>query len=210
MNLVNLLEDLPDTRRAQGKLYKLNHVLVCVVLSILCGGRSYRDVHRFIKIHLKKLNNLLGMNWKQAPTHSTLQEILSGIKKQALEWYFRQHSKLLDEGKEAVKNGTFVAIDGKSLRGSFDHMHDKGALNMISAYCTNNAFILGHIEASDKSNEIPAVQQLLNGFGLKGCVYTLDAMHCQKKPLKSFVPKKMMPLSKLKGIKKRCLTVSKT
>ena len=74
-----------------------------------------------------------------------------------------------------------MAIDGKVLRGSFDHMADKKALNLISAYCTTNNFILGHIEAEDKSNEIPAVQNLLSGFGLEDCIYTMDALHCQKK-----------------------------
>jgi hypothetical protein len=182
MSLIKLLADLPDSRRGQGQRYQLNYVLVSSVLSILCGARSYRDIQRFIKVHLDRLNKLWGMKWKRAPAHTTLRDILKGIKQQVLEWYFRQHSETL---RIAVKGDerTLIAIDAKALRRSFDHMDDKGALNLIGAYCLNNDFILGHIEAADKSNEIPAVQQMLKGFGLKDCLYTMDAMHCQKKLL---------------------------
>lgn len=182
MSLIKLFEDLPDARRGQGQRYQLSYVLVSSVLSILCGARSYRDIQRFIKVHLDRLNKLWGMKWKRAPAHTTLRDILKGIKQQVLEWYFRQHSGALHAEVQSDKR-TLVAIDGKVLRGSFDHMDDKGALNLISLYCLNNDFILGHIEASDKSNEIPAVQQILKGFGLKDCLYTIDAMHCQKKLL---------------------------
>lgn len=182
MGLIKLLNDLPDARRAQGQRYRLSHVLACSILAILSGGRSYRDIQRFIKIHIKRLNALFGIHWKRAPAHTTLRDILKGIKKQVLEFYFRQHSQLLGAHMSPNKKRAIVAIDGKVLKGSFDRIQDKGALNLISAYCSKGNFILGHIEAEDKSNEIPAVQQLLQGFGLKDCIYTMDALHCQKKP----------------------------
>jgi predicted transposase YbfD/YdcC len=34
----------------------------------------------------------------------------------------------------------------------------------------------------EKSNEIPAAQQMIEALGLEGRLFTLDAMHCQKKP----------------------------
>lgn len=182
MSLIQILKDLPDVRRGQGRRYQLHHVLVCSVLSILCGARSYRDIHRFIKIHLQRLNELFGICWKRAPAHTTLRDILKNIQKQALEWYFRRHSHDLNKSVKSDTK-TLIAIDGKVLKGSFDHMNDMGTLNLISAYCSTNDLILGHIEAEDKSNEIPAVQQLLGGFGMKNCIYTMDAMHCQKKLL---------------------------
>lgn len=182
MSLIKLFEDLPDARRKQGQRYALNHIVVASVLSILSGARSYRDIQRFMKAHLERLNTLFGIKWKRAPAHTTLRDILKGLKQQVFEWYFRQHSKSLREGATQDKK-TLVAIDGKVLRRSFDNMADKGSLNLIGAYCLDSDLILGHIEACDKSNEIPAVQQLLKGFGLKNCLYTMDAIHCQKKQL---------------------------
>jgi hypothetical protein len=179
MSLIKILENFPDERRAQGQRYQLKYIILCSVLSILCGARSYRDIERFIKVHLEKLKKLFGLRWTRAPAHTTLRGILNGVKKQTLEWYFREHSRSLSTGCEMDKG--VIAVDGKILRGSFDHMSDKGALNLISMYCSQGDIILGHIETEDKSNEISAVEKLLNGFGLKGYVYTLDAMHCQKK-----------------------------
>ena len=182
VSLIKLFEDLPDLRRKQGQRYALNHILVSSVLSILCGARSYRDIQRFIKVHLERLNTLFGIKWKRAPAHTTLRDILKGLKQQVFEWYFREHSKSLREEVSPDKK-TLVAIDGKVLSKSFDNMEDKGSLNLIGAYCLDSDLILGHIETPDKSNEIPAVQQLLSGFGLKNCLYTMDAIHCQKKQL---------------------------
>lgn len=51
---------------------------------------------------------------------------------------------------------------------------------MLSAFATQEQLVLGHLTVSEKSNEIPAVQQLIEELGLSGCVFTLDAMHCQK------------------------------
>ena len=53
MGLIKLFEDFPDPRLRQGQGYALNVILVS---SILCGARSYRHIHRFIKQHLKSLN----------------------------------------------------------------------------------------------------------------------------------------------------------
>lgn len=179
---MKLLLDLPDVRRGQGRRYALNAILVCSILSILSGARSYRDIHRFTKINLERLNELLDMDWKRAPAHTTLRDILKGVKRQVLEWYFRQHSDFLKSDMH-LEGRVLVAIDGKALKGSFDHKAGKGVISLISAYCSNHDFILGHIEAEDESNEIPAVQQMLCGLGLglKDCIYTLDALHCQKK-----------------------------
>lgn len=181
MSLITLLDTIPDHRRRQGRRYQLGYILVCSVLSILCGSRSYRDIERFMQAHLEKLNHLFGVKLKRAPAHTTIRGILTNLKKQTLELYFREHAQNLSSINSCEKDKVAVAVDGKVLRGSFDHMSDKKALNLISAYCTTNNSILGHIESEDKSNEIPAVQDFLNGFGLKDCVYTMDALHCQKK-----------------------------
>lgn len=179
MSLIKLFEDLPDPRRRQGQRYALNLILVSSILSILCGGRSYRDIHRFITQHLESLKSLLGVQWKRAPAHTTIRDIIKGLSKETLEWYFRQYSTALSATNDPAK--LLIAIDGKMLRGSFNHFTNQKMVNLISAYCINNQLILGHIEADNKENEIPAVQQLLRGFGVKGSLYTLDALHCQKK-----------------------------
>jgi hypothetical protein len=73
-----------------------------------------------------------------------------------------------------------VAIDGKTLRGSFDAFSDRKAAHMMSALRQADQIVLGHLMVDEKSNEIPAAPELIEALGLKGCVFTLDAEHTQK------------------------------
>ena len=73
-----------------------------------------------------------------------------------------------------------IALDGKTLRGSFDHFNDRKAAQTLTAFASAAAIVLAHIEIDDKSNEIPAAQQMIRELGLTGVVFTADAMHCQK------------------------------
>ena len=73
-----------------------------------------------------------------------------------------------------------VAIDGKTLRHSFDAFNDRKAAHVLSAFSVDEALILGHLEVDEKSNEIPAAQAMIEALALEGRLFTLDAMHCQK------------------------------
>ncbi len=73
-----------------------------------------------------------------------------------------------------------VAIDGKTLRGSFDAFRDRKAVHMMSALRQADQIVLGHLMVEEKSNEIPAAPELIETLGLKGCLFTLNAEHCQK------------------------------
>ena len=72
-----------------------------------------------------------------------------------------------------------VAFDGKTLCGSFDRASSKSALHSVSAWACGLKLCLGLKSVEDKSNEIPAVQQLIELLDLKGAIVTADAMHCQ-------------------------------
>jgi predicted transposase YbfD/YdcC len=72
-----------------------------------------------------------------------------------------------------------VAIDGKTLRRSHDRSLGKEALHMVSAWVSGNGLVLGQLKVDDKSNEIPAVPELLEMLEIEGCIVTLDALHCQ-------------------------------
>jgi predicted transposase YbfD/YdcC len=76
--------------------------------------------------------------------------------------------------------GECIAIDGKTLRRSFDRRSNKKALHMISAWATNNNLVLGQVKTEEKSNEITAIPELLKVLELKGCIVTIDAMGCQE------------------------------
>jgi predicted transposase YbfD/YdcC len=74
-----------------------------------------------------------------------------------------------------------IALDGKALRGSFDNFKDRAAAQILSAFATQTALVLAHLDIDEKSNEIPAAQVLLATLGIPAPLVTLDALHCQKK-----------------------------
>ncbi len=85
----------------------------------------------------------------------------------------------VDRFAESLR-GQGVAIDGKVLRGSFDKATGQSAFHTITAFATETRLCLRQMKVDDKSNEIPAVPELLKLLDLEGAIVTLDAMHCQK------------------------------
>ena len=177
--LLDVLAAVPDPRRAEGKLYKLPHVLLFSILAIVAGCNSYRGIVTFIDVHRRRLNVAFGLNWRRAPSHTAIRYILQGLDPAGVEAAFRRHAALLQAARSTPGQGS-IALDGKTLRGSFDGFHDRTAAQVLSAFATDTALVLAHIDIAEKSNEIPAAQTLLAELGVaRGATVTLDALHCQ-------------------------------
>jgi hypothetical protein len=116
-------------------------------------------------------------------TRPSIRFILQGLKAEDVEKAFREHAANLNSG-ETVSRVRALALDGKVLKGSFDAFNDTRAKQMLSAFAAGTALVLAHIEIDEKSNEIPAVQKLLEELDVADHIVTCDAMHCQKKPSK--------------------------
>ena len=183
--LLDMLAEVPDPRRAEGKLYKLPYVLLFSILAIVSGCNSYRGIVTFINVHRRRLNAAFGLRWRRAPAHTAVRYILQGLDPATLETAFRHHAALLQAARATPGQGS-IALDGKTLRGSFDKFHDRAAAQVLSAFATDAALVLAHVDIAEKSNEIPAAQALLAELGVAGdTIVTLDALHCQKNILRS-------------------------
>ncbi len=182
LKFLELLSQIPDPRRAQGRKWQLGPVLLATILAILSGATSYRKVHGFIEAHRKSLNKAFGFGWRTAPAYSAIRFILRGLDGADVERVLRAHAAGLSEiePSQDVEDMPVVAIDGKTLRHSFDAFNDQRAAHVLSAFAVDDALILGHLEVDGKSNEIPAAQAMIEALALAGRVFTLDAMHCQK------------------------------
>ena len=152
------------------------------------GANSYRGIRTFIKVHRRKLNKAFKISWKRPPAHTAIRYILQGLTAADVEKAFREHAAKLNLGA-AVSGARVVAFDGKVLKGSFDRFNDAKAKQVLSAFAVDTALVLAHIEIDEKSNEIPAVQKLLEELDVAGHIVTCDAMHCQKKPSKPRQPR---------------------
>jgi DDE_Tnp_1-associated len=185
--LLTALRDVADPRRAQGKRYPLPYLLLFTVLALMSGARSYRGIITFLGERRELLNQHFGVALQRAPAVNTLRTVLQSLDAEALERAFRQHAKdllsLVEAAGEAAREADrrpLIALDGKTLRGSFDHLNDKKAAQTITAFASASAILLAHTEIDEKSNEIPAAQQMIRDLGLTGVIFTADAMHCQK------------------------------
>jgi len=87
--LLDVLAEVPDPRRAEGRLYKLPHVLLFSVLAIVTGCNSYRGIVTFIDVHRHRLNAAFGLRWRRAPAHTAIRYILQGLDSAAMEVVFR-------------------------------------------------------------------------------------------------------------------------
>jgi hypothetical protein len=177
-DFLSLLATVPDPRRAEGKMYKLPHVLLFSILAVVAGANSYRGICTFIKVHRGKLNRAFGLAWRRPPAYTAIRFILQGLDAEAIEKAFRQHAANLN-GDERGTHA--LALDGKTLRGSFDAFNDVRARQVFSVFAADTALVLAHVEIDEKTNEIPAAQKLLKELDVADKIVTLDAMHCQKK-----------------------------
>lgn len=180
--LHSFLFEIQDHRRKQGKRYQQGHIILLSILAILSGATSYRNLHQFMVSRYDRLNPIFHLNWKRMPAYTTIRDIIQKTSPTELEQSFRKYSLALAEldGKQV-----YIGYDGKVLRGSFDNFNDQKAIQVLSAFAAEEQIILAHQEIDTKTNEIPTAQQLMEELGLKGCIFTFDALHCQKNPTSS-------------------------
>jgi len=152
-------------------------------MAILSNAKSYRQISRFISIHWEILKKEFSLKWKRPPAYTTVRNIIQGVDPKEIEACFRAYTQSLTDDIDRIEIG--VAVDGKMLRGSFDHFEDKKAIQVLSFFETSGGLILAHEVINEKTNEIPVFQKLIKELDLENVVYTLDALHCQKKLLMS-------------------------
>ena len=127
--LLAALEQIPDPRRRQGQRYGLAPLLLFTVLAVLAGATSYRRIRLFIGVHRERLNVTFGARFRRAPAVNTLRALLHALDPADLEAAFRRHAEHL--GGAAPSAQRVVALDGKTLRGSFDHLDDRAAAQVL-------------------------------------------------------------------------------
>jgi predicted transposase YbfD/YdcC len=166
--------DLSDPRRRE-VTYPLINIVVMALCAVISGADDFVAIARWAKIKREWLAKFLDMS-AGIPSHDRFNAIFQAIKpaefeKCLLSWITTLH---------AVTGGQIVAIDGKTLRRSFDKAGGKSALHMVGAWATANHISLGQVVTDEKSNEITAIPKLLEILELSGCLVTIDAMGCQK------------------------------
>jgi predicted transposase YbfD/YdcC len=170
--LVSHFADLPDPRIERTKLHSLTDILVLAISAVICGAEGWTDIEAFGKSKETWLKQFLVLE-NGIPSHDTLSRVFGRLETEAFEERFIAWVASLSQ------ISGHIAIDGKTLRRSYDKTHHKSALHLVSAWASESRLILGQVQTQEKSNEITAIPQLLEMLALKGCLVTIDAMGCQ-------------------------------
>jgi predicted transposase YbfD/YdcC len=176
--------ELKDPRIDRQKLHSLTDILVITICAAICGADGWVAVERFGKAKKSWLQQFLALS-NGIPSHDTFGRFFSILDPAV----FREAFISWVTAVSQVSAGEVIAVDGKTLRRSFDTASEKAALHMVNAWATDAGVALGQLATEAKSNEITAIPKLLELLHVKGCIVTIDAMGCQKAITEKIVDK---------------------
>jgi len=165
---------LSDIRKARGKLYRLEDVLMIILLAKLCGEDRPSGITEWAKNHQEGLVQLLHWTRPALPSHSTYRRIMAHVV------YQEELERLVGEYNEAGEHGEVYAMDGKAPRGMRKKDEDFSDY-LLSIYDTEQAKVLSQVAVGRKENEITKAPKALENVKIKGKIITADAMHTQRR-----------------------------
>jgi predicted transposase YbfD/YdcC len=166
---------LDDPRVERTRKHPLVNILFIAVCGVLSGADSFAAIEEFGLDRRTWFARFLDLT-NGVPSDDTFARVLARLDPGAFE-------KCLLSWVQAVQEVTGhrpIAIDGKTLRGSYDRRDGKAAIHMVSAWATENKLSLGQVVVDGKSNEITAIPESLGLLDVAGALVTIDAMGCQK------------------------------
>jgi len=183
-SLIEHFSQLDDPRIDRHKQHELVDIIVLCVCAVVGGAEGWEAIEEFGKAKLSWLRKHIPLA-NGIPAHDTIARVISRLSSKGLQECFLNWIQSVTE----MTDGEIVAIDGKTLRRSYDRSSRKQAIHMVSAWANANGVVLGQVKTSEKSNEITAIPKLLEVLELKGCIVTLDAMGCQRKIAEQIIEK---------------------
>ena len=183
-----------DPRVERTRKHLLTDLLSIAICGFICGVDNWVELEDFGKAKLNWFKTFLRLP-HGIPSHDTFGRFFAALDPEEFSRCFIRWVKAISE----VTEGEVVAIDGKTLRRSFDNASGKAAIHMVSAWASKNSLVLGQVKTEEKSNEITAIPKLLELLHLRGCIVTIDAMGCQREIVERIVEKEAHYVISLKG-----------
>src|SRR5512143_910814 len=168
-------QDLTDPRVERTRKHPLINIVFIAVCGVLSGANSFAAIHEFGLDRRTWFARYLDLT-NGIPSDDTFARVLARLDPAAFEKCLLSWIRAVQE----VTDHRLIAIDGKTLRGSYDRRDGRAAIHMVSAWASENMLSLGQVVVDEKSNEITAIPALLRLLDVSGAVVTIDAMGCQK------------------------------
>lgn len=171
-SFVEQFATVEDPRRRAGTRFPLMEIFFITICAIIAGCDDWVAIERFGKAKIRWFKLYLPLK-HGIPSHDTFGNVFAALDAAQFEEAFINWMTLI----EAVSG--VIALDGKTIRRSFDKTAGKSAIHMVSAWSHANRLILGQVKVDNKSNEITALPKLIRLLTIKGCLVTIDAMGTQ-------------------------------
>src|SRR5438270_1468647 len=168
-------QDLQDPRVERTRKHPLINIVFIAVCGVLSGANSFAGIQEFGCDRRQWFARYLDLT-NGIPSDDTFARVLARLDPAAFERCLLSWIQAVQE----VTESRLIAIDGKTLRGSYDRRDGKAAIHMVSAWASENKLSLGQVVVNEKSNEITAIPELLGLLDVAGALVTIDAMGCQK------------------------------
>ncbi len=186
--------ELDDPRQGPAIRHLLIDIVAIAILAIIAGADDWEAVQEY---------GLAKQHWLQTflqlphgiPSHDTFNRVFARLDPQQLQSGFHRWLQMVCQQLD----GEIIALDGKSLRQSFDRSGSTDSVHLISAWACSHNLVLGQRKVDCKSNEITAIVPLLDTLDVQGCWVSIDAMGCQKSIAQAIIDKQASYILALKG-----------
>lgn len=179
-NILYHLSKVTDKRRGAGRRHSQEIVLLIVLMAVMSGYYGYRAIGDFIERNRSDLLDHLQPPKDRLPTFFTVRRVLMNLDFNEFSQQFYQWAKHYID----IQGGEWVSIDGKAIGGTVKNGSNtyQDFVNLVSIFTSRQKMVLANAKViNSKESEIPVVRQLIETLHLKDVVFTLDALHCQKK-----------------------------
>jgi predicted transposase YbfD/YdcC len=185
--IAEYFKDVETTDEHNGYFCNVGEALAIAILGTFCGLRNVKQIHQWASNEriARFLAEKFGIN--RVPCYYWLLCLINLIDPKALnECFIRWVESLIPEG---VKGYT-LSIDGKTIRSTGKMDKYAAPLHIVSAHIAELGITFGQQTVCDKSNEIPAVRELIGILNIEGCIVVADALNCQKETAKTIIERK--------------------
>lgn len=172
-DLLRALSSVPDPRKPRGVRHPLPAVLAVGLAAVLAGARSFVAIGEWVSHQPSSVLASLGVTGP-GPGESTIRRVFAAVDADVLD---QTLGMLMWTRTSQMLGRRVIAIDGKAVRGA--RTRTTTAPHLVAAFDHAAGTVLGQVAVAAKSNEIPAVRELLTHFDLHKVVVTVDAMHTQ-------------------------------
>jgi len=187
MKLSDYLADIETSKAHNGYFCSVEEALTVVILGTLCGLRNVNQIHQWAVSDMVSEFLLKHFGIKDIPCYYWLLCLLKIIKPSSL-------NKCLENWVQSFLpngvNGLTLSFDGKTVRSTTKMDKYDKPLHIISAHIAELGVTLASKKVDDKSNEIPAMRELIELLNVEGCIIVADALHCQKETANTIVKNK--------------------